>query len=161
MEIFLIKILLLIIFIMLFFLGRRVKLLTAGYKAFMQGRTGACLEDVLQVISEDVHRLGSRLDGDRERLEELASALDTAICGVGVVRFNAFQNTGGDLSFAVACLDAKQNGLVLSSIYGRNESRTYAKPVREGLSPYQLSGEEQEAIRRAAASTRQLAGRSR
>jgi len=126
----------------------------------MQGRNGASMEEVLQSISENVRSLDVRLDRDKEQLEDMAEVLDTTIRGVGVVRFNAFQNTGGDLSFSVALLDAKQNGLVFSNIYGRDESRTYAKPVREGLSPYQLSGEEQEAIRRAANATRQLAGRA-
>jgi len=161
MELVLMKVLLLILFVMLFFLYRRVRVLTASYQTFMQGRNGANMEETLQSISENVRSFASRLDRDRARLEDLASVLDTTIRGVGIVRFNAFQNTGGDLSFSVACLDARQNGLVFSNIYGREESRTYAKPVREGRSPYQLSGEEQEAIRRAVAATQQLAAHSR
>lgn len=68
---------------------------------------------------------------------------------VGVVRFNAFADTGSDLSFAIALLDRDLNGVVISSLYGRDESRVYAKPVASGQSTYFLTAEEKEAINRA------------
>jgi hypothetical protein len=64
----------------------------------------------------------------------------------GLVRFQAFENTGGDLSFALALLDGSGSGVVLSSLFGRDESRVYCKPVEEGKSTYVLSKEEQKAI---------------
>lgn len=144
----------------LLLLNRKVSTLSAAYRSFMQGRNGASLESVLMSLNQGMARIESLIEADRQRLREAEEVLDTAVRGVGVVRFNAFQDTGSDLSFAVALLDAGENGLVVSSIYGREESRTYAKPVKGGKSPYQLSGEEQEAIRRAAAATRRLAARS-
>jgi hypothetical protein len=142
-------------------LSRKVAALSAAYRQFMQGRDGASLEGVLASLNRDMAGAQDLIEADRDRLREVEAVLDTAVRGVGVVRFNAFQDTGSDLSFAVALLDAGENGLVVSSIYGREESRTYAKPVREGKSPYQLSGEEQEAIRRAKAVTRHLASRTK
>ena len=68
---------------------------------------------------------------------------------VGVVRFRAFEDTGSDLSFAVALLDSEDNGVVLSSLFGRTESRVYAKPVEHGASSYLLSTEENEALSKA------------
>lgn len=68
---------------------------------------------------------------------------------VAIVRFNAFRDMGGDLSYALALLDSSGSGLVISSIYGRDDARTYAKPVKEGKSSYQLSSEEEEAIKKA------------
>jgi len=143
-----------------FLLSRKVARLSAAYRLFMQGRDGASLESVLASLNQSLGRVEALIGEDRKRLQEIGEVLDTAIRGVGVVRFNAFQNTGSDLSFAVALLDAAENGLVISSIYGREESRTYTKPVKAGKSPYQLSGEEQEAIRRATAATRRLSVRS-
>jgi len=64
----------------------------------------------------------------------------------GLIRFQAFQNTGGDQSFALALLDAHGDGFVLSSLFGRDESRVYCKPVEAGKSKYALSKEEQNAI---------------
>ena len=66
---------------------------------------------------------------------------------VGVVRFNPFKETGGNQSFSIALLDSKDNGLVISSLFTRQGTRIYAKPVKNGKSTYQLSKEELEAIK--------------
>lgn len=68
---------------------------------------------------------------------------------VGMVRYSAFKDTGSDLSFAVAMLDEKNDGVVFNGIYSREMSNIYAKPVKGGNSEYTLSEEEREAIRRA------------
>jgi len=68
---------------------------------------------------------------------------------VGVVRFNPFKDIGGDQSFSIALLDEEDNGLVITSLYGREGNRVYAKPIEGGQSKYQLSDEEKEAISRA------------
>ena len=68
---------------------------------------------------------------------------------VGVVRYNAFDDVGSDLSFALAILDDKNNGYVLNGIYARDNSNIYAKPVENGKSSYVLSEEEKEAIYKA------------
>ncbi|HEX8100721.1 MAG TPA: DUF4446 family protein [Actinomycetota bacterium] len=76
---------------------------------------------------------------------------------VGVVRFDAFEDMGGRLSFSAALLDAGGDGVVITSINGRQESRCYAKPVTKGGSVHNLSDEEQQAIREALGSGRQVA----
>jgi hypothetical protein len=78
--------------------------------------------------------------------KKLAEQLEHCVQKVGVVRFNAFDDTGSDLSFAIALLDEKDNGVVFSSIYGRSEARCYAKPVSDSKSTYVLSDEEKRAI---------------
>lgn len=82
-------------------------------------------------------------------LADLRDAVVHSIRNVGVVRFDAFDDMGGRLSFAVAMLDEEGSGVVFSSINGRNETRIYAKPVVQGTSKINLSEEEEEAIRRA------------
>lgn len=89
-------------------------------------------------------------------LEELAAAgkeeremIRNCVQKVGIVRFNAFDDIGSNLSFSAALLDAKGDGIVITSIYGRDESRTYAKPLIQFDSPYPLSEEELEAISQA------------
>jgi len=89
-------------------------------------------------------------------VEQLVKAVDEirdeqtyAIQRVGMIRFDAFQDMGGKLSFAAAMLDGDGSGIVLSSINGRTDTRIYAKPVEQGVSRYNLSEEETEAIRRA------------
>ncbi|MET3288097.1 UNVERIFIED_CONTAM: hypothetical protein ABID98_000667 [Brevibacillus sp. OAP136] len=76
-----------------------------------------------------------------------------AQCGnLSITRYNAFGDLGSDLSFSMALLDDEQNGVVLTSIYGREESRFYAKPVQAGKSLYHLSEEEHAVVKKASVS---------
>ncbi|MFA0752715.1 MAG: hypothetical protein IMHGJWDQ_000477 [Candidatus Fervidibacter sp.] len=90
---------------------------------------------LLALVDERVHRLHALLQGCLQR--------------VGLVRFDAFEDVAGQQSFALALLDNRGNGVVITSLFGRTESRCYAKPVVKGNSPYRLSEEEQAAIRQA------------
>ena len=63
-----------------------------------------------------------------------------------MVRFNAFKDVGSDLSFAIALLDRNDNGVVLNGLYGSDSSNIYAKPIKGGVSTYQLSDEEKYAL---------------
>jgi len=107
-------------------------------------------------LDELLDRQFRRLDTVAERVEalnrlhrELEDLAKRSIQKVGVVRFNPFADTGGDQSFAVALLDAEGNGVVLSSLHGRADTRIFAKPVQGGRSKHALSDEEQDAIRKA------------
>lgn len=66
---------------------------------------------------------------------------------ISYVRYNAYPDTGGNLSFSLALLDANQDGFVLTSLYGRQDARVYAKQIKAGDSDIRLSREEQEAVR--------------
>ena len=68
---------------------------------------------------------------------------------VALLRYDAFEDVGGRLSFSCALLDERGDGVVVTSINGRQETRVYAKPVTQGVSAHNLSLEEEEAIRRA------------
>ena len=84
--------------------------------------------------------------------KNLDEELSKCIQKVGIVRYSAFKDTGSDLSFAVAMLDEKNNGIVFNGIYSREMSNIYAKPIKNGKSEYTLSEEEVEAINRAVSS---------
>lgn len=85
------------------------------------------------------------------RSEVAALRLDLAasLRHLSVVRYDAFSDTGGHLSWSVAVLDDSGSGMVLTSIHGRQDTRSYAKAVTDWLSEQQLSPEEEEAIRHA------------
>ena len=98
--------------------------------------------------------------GKIDRLEQAVRALNTtdkrqqvqiegSVRRVGVLRYDAFEDVGGRLSFSCALLDEHGTGVVLTSINGRQETRVYAKPVTSGQSTYNLSLEEEEALRQA------------
>ena len=109
--------------------------------------------DAIAADLEKVDRLGERVDALNALQRDLERTGQRAIQRVGVVRFNPFTDTGGDQSFAIALLDALGNGLVVSSLHGRADTRIFAKSVRGGRSKHQLSTEEEDAIRQALAPT--------
>ncbi len=100
----------------------------------------------LQRLQDGSHRTEEDLD---QRVAFLEEALPKDIRRVGLVRYNPFSDAGGDQSFALALLNDHRDGVVISSLYGREMNRIYAKPVEKGSSKYQLSDEERQAIERA------------
>jgi hypothetical protein len=107
------------------------------------GRAGP--EAVLGALSVQ----DTRLRALETRTEQVDQALPHCIQRVGLVRFNPFQDTGGDQSFAVALLDAGGDGVVLSSLHTRAATRFYAKAVKAGRTAYPLIDEEQQALNQA------------
>lgn len=116
------------------------------YRRMMTGTDGANIEKMLFEITDELKQTkqeNQRLDLENQRLDALAKK---SLTRVAVVRFRAFDNMGGDLSYAVAMLDAHNNGVVFSSIFDRDASRSYAKPIESGKSSYKLTEEEQQAL---------------
>ncbi|MBS3908662.1 MAG: DUF4446 family protein [Actinobacteria bacterium] len=109
------------------------------------GENGDFVAAVSKSLSE-LAVLGAGLVEIKESLSKLEFDLRTTVRHVGVVRFDAFDDVGGKLSFAVALLNGHGDGVVLSTINGRQESRSYAKFIKNGDSSYSLSSEEREAI---------------
>ncbi|MBI1800213.1 MAG: DUF4446 family protein [Chloroflexi bacterium] len=83
---------------------------------------------------------------DHEAILRLQESLPLTLQKVGLVRFNPFDDVGGDLSFALTLADANGNGVVLSSLHRRDTNKVYAKPLAQWQSDYTLSDEEQQAI---------------
>jgi len=119
----------------------------------LPGGEQVSLDEVLSRQLERIDRLAERIDALNKLHHELEAITQRAIQKVGIVRYNPFADTGGDQSFAIALLDSGGNGLVVSSLHGRTETRVFAKPIQSGRSRYPLSDEEQDAIRKALAPT--------
>lgn len=90
-----------------------------------------------------------RLARVESQIESVAERSRGAVQHVGVVRFNPFEDTGSNQSFALALLDDHANGIVISSLHSRQNTRLYLKPIAAGRSETALSEEESEALRRA------------
>ena len=104
------------------------------------------LDEVLTQTLEDVRSAEAKITALEKSRDDLRLRLKSCVQNLRVLRYNAFDNTGSDLSYSVALVDEENNGVVLSSIYGREENRCYAKPVIAGKSQYVLSKEEQEVL---------------
>jgi biopolymer transport protein ExbB/TolQ len=116
------------------------------YRKMMAGVDGANIERMLMGHIDEVKKVVERneqIDAENQRIDAL---LQTAITRVGVVRFRAFDDMGSDLSYAVALLDSHNNGVILSSIFGREDSRSYVKPIENGNSSYTMTEEEEKAL---------------
>ena len=120
------------------------------YKKFMK-KLGESenLEEDLENFMYKVERVEKQNAEILGTINGLDKDIEGCIQKVGIVRYSAFQDTGSDLSFTLALLDEKNNGVVLNGIYSREMSNIYAKPVEAGKSPYTLSIEEQQAINKA------------
>ncbi len=105
----------------------------------------ALLEESLK-LSEDAQQEIKKI---QEALDQLGKIAMVSITKVATVRFNPFQDTGGDQSFCIALLNANNSGVVISSLHGREGTRVYSKPIKEGKSEYYLTGEEIKAIEKA------------
>jgi hypothetical protein len=109
----------------------------------------AGLAVALQKLASQLSETTARTERLVVRTEQLDAALARTVQGVGLMRFRAFEDTGGDQSFALALADGEGNGVVISALYGRGATRIYAKPVQGWLSSKTLSGEEEQALAQA------------
>jgi hypothetical protein len=108
----------------------------------------ARLEEEFRSLHAYVGEVAARLDG---RLGTAEDRLDGAIAYRGLVRFDAYNEMSGRQSCSIALLDARQSGIVLSSIHHRDQARLYVKHIAEGKPEFELSPEEAEAVRLALA----------
>ena len=84
-----------------------------------------------------------------KKLEGLKKDSKSSIQGIGIIRFNPFKESGGNQSFSIALLDGNKDGVVITSLYGREGNRVFAEPVKKGKSEYLLTEEEKKAIEEA------------
>ena len=110
--------------------------------------SGHSLAELVSARSQDLDALAGQVDALSARLDATRVELSAALRHVSVVRYDAFGDMGGRMSFSTALLDDNADGLLITSIHGRSETRTYMKPVVRGTCD-QLSPEEQQAINQA------------
>jgi len=121
-------------------------------KMLFKGTKGKDLEEVIKKELKDIKKLDQDYKDLLKISEKIHQIAARGIQKVGIVRFNPFQDTGGNQSFAIALLDYYNNGLVISSLHSREGTRVYTKPIKKGQSEYSLSEEEKEAINKAISS---------
>ena len=107
---------------------------------------GKDFAQMLQNYVSQVDKLNKRDDQIIEVCNNINNELSHCIKKVGLYKYDAFGNTKNSLSFTLALLDRENNGIVINSIYGQDNSNVYSKPIIKGTSKYNLSSEEKEAI---------------
>jgi hypothetical protein len=139
--------------------ARRIGRLGDRIEGITRGERGRSLESILDAHLDKVYAVAAELDEVAARSAMLEATGKRAFQKVGLVRFNPFEDTGGNQSFALALLDAEGDGLVLSSLHARTGTRIYAKTLTGGRAEGALSNEESEALQRALNSGREQAAR--
>jgi hypothetical protein len=132
----------------IFCISLRLRRLSRSRKPARVSAEGDSSEQVSE-LSRQLDRLAEDIALLDERSKTLDGNLARSMQRVGLVRFDAFPDIGGEQSFALALLDREANGVIMSSLYGRSESRVYAKEVMSGQSQHALSDEERKALQQA------------
>ena len=129
-------------------LVRRTRRIEAAYRVVQAALPDEGTPEAAALLGA-VGALNTRLTTLEGEAAELAATLPLAVQRVGLVRFNPFDDTGGDQSFALALLDAGGDGVVVSSLHTRTANRFYAKPVKAGHTTHALTTEERQALEQA------------
>lgn len=124
----------------------KTKILKTKYSRFMNGLSDRNIEELLDTCLNSLNTVSAKNRSIELKINDIERNLIQCVQKVGIIRFNAFDNVGSDLSFAIALLDNNDSGVVISGIYARDSSSTYAKPIISGKSKYSLSAEEIQAI---------------
>lgn len=141
-----------IIILLLLYVANLIKLskIKKEYNKFLiKLGNGQNIEEQIRGYMDKVLEVKNKNLEIEEYCKQLDNTLGNCLQKVGIVRYNAFKDTGSDLSFALAILNEENTGVVLNGIYSREVSNIYAKPIEKGNSKYVLSEEEKEAIQKA------------
>ncbi len=139
-----------ILFIMLIILAIVILKMHKRIKKFLPQHEKINIEEML--VEYNINALNSIKSQEDilKKIDDLKETLKFAIQKVGFVRYNPFTEVGGDLCYAIAFLDANNNGIIINSIYARENCYSYAKDIIDGKSPnHKLSMEEEKALKMA------------
>jgi len=119
------------------------------YKKLTKGMSGKNIESILFEHMERMEDATRDFENLNSKINILDNKMSFGIQKLGFIRYNAFSDVGSDLSYSIALLDQNDNGFILTGIHGRAESYSYAKSVKNGVSNYHISTEEEQALERA------------
>ena len=143
---------LLALLVILEFIGLIICLVRLGrlgrtYARLTRGTSGGNLEEVLLGYVDTVNTLQARVAELENHTSQLEMVQKTCLRKVGIVRYDAFEDIGGEQSFALSLIDSQNSGMVLSSVLGRNHVGVYAKALSNGKPSHPLTQEEIRALR--------------
>ena len=138
--------LLLIVLILLIVQIRKTGKLTKRLSKFTTGKDGKSLEEGIASLFEDVHFLKNQVDTNRKDIRTLFKNMESTYQKMGLVKYDAFNQMGGQLSFCLAMLDENNNGFILNSVHSTEGCYSYTKEIKKGECAIDLGKEEAEAL---------------
>lgn len=139
----------LILFIMICVNIAQMRKLKKNYKIFMSGKNAKNLEDTIIKRLDEVDELLAANAANEKSINILSRNIKQTYQKMGLIKYDAFHEMGGKLSFSLAMLDVKNNGFIINAMHTREGCYTYIKEIVDGNSIIVLSEEEQEALNRA------------
>lgn len=138
-----------ITFILLIILGIQLFVLKKRIRELFGKDKGGKIEKVLDGYVKGVKHYFEEVDELKKFSDKIYSHTQKSIQKVGIVRFNPFNDVGGNQSFSIALLDMEDNGILITSMFSRDGTRIYSKSIKNGKSEHYLSEEEKEALKKA------------
>lgn len=135
-------IIILLLFILVIVLFKSVGNVEKRYRKLMRGTSNKNLEELIVSKLDLIDQANENSQIALDKCAETREKMKDCVQKVAIMRYKAFEDVGSDLSFSIAILDEHNDGVLLTGIYGRQESTTYAKPIDKGISRYDLSEEE-------------------
>ena len=143
----------LILFVILFILYVNVNLkynrLKSSYQTFMKGKDGKTLEESMKERFADAEAILKFTKQNRQDIRDINRKMENCYHKMGIVKYDAFNEMGGKLSFALAMLDGNDSGWIINAMHSREGCYTYVKEILKGESFVELSEEEAEALDKA------------
>ena len=142
-------VLIVILFILIISVNMKYTRLKSSYNSFMRGKDGKTLEDSIFERFEELDHLTELTLKNRQAIRKVNEEMMSNYQKVGIVKYDAFQEMGGKLSFALTLLDGNNNGYIINSMHSREGCYNYIKEIVKGESYIELSEEEAESLDRA------------
>ncbi len=136
----------LLLFIAVVVLSIKLGRISKKYKKFMGGKNAKSLEKDIMGLYEDNKLIKASMDKNRKDIEDLYRKFGSAFQKIGIVKYDAFNQMGGQLSFSLALLDENDNGFILNSVHSTEGCYSYTKEIKNGLSEISLGEEEKKAL---------------
>ena len=142
-------ILIIVLFVLLFSVWMNYNRLKNSYNTFMKGKDGKTLENSLKEKFDEVEAVIRVTKQNRQDIKEMSRILKRNFHKFGIVKYDAFNEMGGKLSFAIAMLDGNNSGWIINAMHSREGCYTYIKEIIKGESYIELAEEEAEALDKA------------
>lgn len=139
-------VLIIILFILVIVQSVKLSKLSKKYKKFMGGKNAKSLEKDIVGLYEDNKFLKTSMEKNKKDIQSLYRKLEGTFQKVGIVKYDAFSQMGGQLSFSLALLDENDNGFILNSVHSTEGCYSYTKEIKGGLCEISLSDEEKQAL---------------
>lgn len=137
---------LLVLFIMLIILLVKYTKVKKRYDKFMKGKNASSLEEDINGVFQDMKALKLNVEKNRKDIRALYKNMEKAFQKVGLIKYDAFSQMGGQLSFSLALLNENNDGFILNSVHSSEGCYSYTKEIKDGTSNISLSAEEQQAL---------------